>query len=132
MPLCMYCIPSEIEGHAVIFLGLSVGGEYDAIIYLSTRYFGLKNFGALFGFVMSLLAAGVGLGPLLGGVLYDISGNYNLFLMVVIPMCAISCVMICTLGPYPEHAEREAESWEGVDDKSLGGSVSLKLQDHER
>jgi MFS family permease len=88
---------------AVIFLGLSVGGEYDAIIYLSTRYFGLKNFGTLFGFVTSLLLAGVGLGPLFGGLLYDLSGDYTLFLIAVIPLSAVTCILLGTLGPYPDH-----------------------------
>src|SRR3546814_2192424 len=83
---------------AIVLLGLSVGGEYDAIIYLSTRYFGLQNFGALFGYIASALLAGVGLGPLLGGYLYDIAGSYDMFLMFVIPTGLIAALLVGTLG----------------------------------
>ena len=92
---------------AVIILGLAVGGEYDAIIYLSTRYFGLRNFGTLFGFVASMILAGVGLGPLLGGLLYDLAGDYRVFLMVVIPMSLITSILLGTLGKYPDHTGEE-------------------------
>jgi MFS family permease len=88
---------------AVVLLGLSVGGEYDAIIYLSTRHFGLRNFGTLFGFVTSLILAGVGLGPILGAVLYDIGGDYRLFLWLAIPMSLTTSVLLGTLGRYPDH-----------------------------
>src|SRR3546814_3244418 len=88
---------------AIVLLGLSVGGEYDAIIYLSTRYFGLQNFGALFGYIASALLAGVGLGPLLGGYLYDIAGSYDMFLMFVIPTGIIAALLVGTLGRYPAH-----------------------------
>lgn len=89
---------------AVIVLGLCVGGEYDAVIYLSSRFFGLRNFGTLFGIIASLILAGVGLGPIVGGLVYDISGNYELFLVVVIAMSALASLLMGTLGRYPEHS----------------------------
>lgn len=115
---------------AVMFLGLSVGGEYDAIIYLSTKYFGLRNYGSLFGMVVSLLVAGVGLGPIMAGFFYDISGDYNLFLLVAIPMCAITCVLIGTLGSYPDH-EADAEHINQSDENQpqvAGEAVSLSAK----
>ncbi|EQA96608.1 MFS family permease [Sphingobium wenxiniae] len=88
---------------AIFLLGLSVGGEYDAIIYLSTRYFGMRNFGTLFGFVAAALLAGVGLGPLIASHLYDQTGSYQSFLLLAIPAGALCAVLIGTLGRYPDH-----------------------------
>lgn len=88
---------------AVLFLGLAVGGEYDSIIYLSSRYFGMKSFGTLFGVVGSGLLAGVGLGPLLAGAIYDFYGNYDLFLYLAIGLALITAVLLATLGRYPAH-----------------------------
>ncbi|CAN5147287.1 MFS transporter [soil metagenome] len=89
---------------AIIILGLSIGGEYDAVIYLSTRYFGLQNFGALFGFVAALITLGVGLGPAIGGLVYDMTGSYTLYFSLLMPVWAISGLMLATLGPNP-HAD---------------------------
>ncbi|RYY29121.1 MAG: MFS transporter [Sphingomonadales bacterium] len=91
---------------AIIFLGLCIGGEYDSIIYLSTRYFGMRNFGTLFGWVAAALLAGVGLGPWVAGTIHDVTGSYDLFLWLVIPLAALSSLLLGTLGKYPQHEEK--------------------------
>lgn len=101
--------PGSLEGSvaAVMILGLAVGGEYDAVIYLSTRFFGLRNYGTLFGFTVTCIVAGVGLGPLIPGALFDQTGSYRSFLFAVIPMALTAGILLGTLGPYPDH-ERAA------------------------
>lgn len=91
---------------AVAVLGLAVGGEYDAIIYLCSRFFGMRNFAALFGWVASGLLAGMGLGPVLAGWIHDRWGSYEMFLIAVVPMGLLAGLMIATLGKYPHHGER--------------------------
>ncbi len=88
---------------AIVFLGLCIGGEYDSVIYLSTRYFGMRSFGTLFGFVAAALLAGVGLGPWVAGKIHDVTGSYDLFLWLVIPLAITSALLLGTLGRYPEH-----------------------------
>ena len=39
------------------------GAEVDVIVYLTTRFFGLKNFGALYGGLLGALSIGTALGP---------------------------------------------------------------------
>jgi MFS family permease len=92
---------------AIVILGLSIGGEYDAVIYLSTRYFGLLHFGALFGMVAALISLGLGTGPMIAGMVYDWTGSYHAFLILVIPLTVIPAWMLATLGPYP-HADQHA------------------------
>ena len=91
---------------AVAVLGLAVGGEYDAIIYLCSRFFGMRNFAALFGWVASGRLAGMGLGPVLAGWIHDRWGSYEMFLIAVVPMGLLAGLMIATLGKYPHHGER--------------------------
>ena len=88
---------------AIAFLGLCIGGEYDSVIYLATRYFGMRSFGSLFGWITSALLAGVGLGPWIAGTIRDATGAYDLFLWIVIPLAGLSAVLLGTLGRYPEH-----------------------------
>jgi len=45
-------------GHAIaisITIGLSLGAEVDIVAYFATRYFGLRNFGLIFGSIVGLL-----------------------------------------------------------------------------
>jgi len=88
---------------AIGFLGLAVGGEYDSIIYLATRYFGMRSFGTLFGCIGSALLAGVGLGPIVAAAFYDRTGSYAPFLWGAIPLCLVTALLLGTLGRYPEH-----------------------------
>lgn len=90
---------------AILILGLSIGGEYDAVIYLSTRYFGLKNFGSLFGYVAALITLGLGIGPAIGGFVFDKTGSYLPYLAMLVPMWGLSGLALATLGPVPPHGE---------------------------
>jgi MFS family permease len=82
---------------------LAIGAELDSVIYLATRYFGMRNYGALFGFIAALISAGTGIGPFAGGLVFDLTGSYTFFLMAVIPVAALSSLAAGTLGAYPVH-----------------------------
>lgn len=86
---------------AVLVLGLSLGVELDAVAYLSTRHFGMRNFGLLFGTISGMLALATGLGPLLVSLVYDNTGSYQPALIAYIPGCVLASAMFLTLGRYP-------------------------------
>ena len=71
--------------------------------YRSTRYFGMRAYGTLFGFVASGLLAGVGLGPIVAGAIYDSTGSYDLYLYLAIALAALVALLLATLGRYPDH-----------------------------
>lgn len=87
---------------AALVFGLSVGAELDTIAYLASRYFGVDNFGTLFGTMIGLTALGGGLGPFLSSRIYDLTGSYIPVLWALIPLSLISAYLLLTLGPYPE------------------------------
>lgn len=88
---------------AVIALGIAAGGEYDAVIYLGSRYIGMRAFGFLFGIVVSTLLLGVGLGPVIAGYIFDVTRSYDAFLVIAIPASLLSAALVATLGRYPDH-----------------------------
>ncbi len=104
--LLLIFFPGSLEAAlvAVVFLGLAVGGEYDAVIYLSSRFFGMRAFGTLFGVVASALLGGVGLGPLIAGMIFDATGSYDNYLWMVLGTSAVASLLLGTLGAYPAHA----------------------------
>jgi predicted MFS family arabinose efflux permease len=84
-----------------ILVGLSVGSEMDLLAYLSTKHFGLRCYGTLFGFVISVLAAATALGPLIVSAVRDSMGNYDPALWAMIPIFVLSAILIATTGRYP-------------------------------
>ncbi len=94
---------SYVGGIAIaILVGLSVGAEIEVIAYLTTRYFGLANYGVIFGTIIAFLSLGAGLGPLAGSVVFDATGSYWIAVLGVVPVFVLSTILIASLGRYPE------------------------------
>tara|TARA_B110000503_G_scaffold126804_2_gene195839 strand:+ start:16115 stop:17353 length:1239 start_codon:yes stop_codon:yes gene_type:complete len=75
---------------AAIFFGFSVGAELDLLAYLITRYFGLNSFGMVYGILFASFLAGVSVGPLAFGRLFDFYGSY----VNILSIC--SCILVLT------------------------------------
>lgn len=97
-------LPSAI-GIAII-VGFALGAETDIIGYLSARYFGLRNYGVLFGTIVGLLTCAAGVGPMIGGVIHDLYGTYDPMIWGAIPVFVLCALMIGSLGSYPTPASR--------------------------
>jgi predicted MFS family arabinose efflux permease len=91
---------------AMIISGYSAGTKLQICGYLTSRYGGLKNYGAIFGMMGSLIAVGGALGPFLGGLLFDYTGNYTLFVIIGMIGCGLSGLLIVSLPRYPVWQER--------------------------
>jgi OFA family oxalate/formate antiporter-like MFS transporter len=59
----------------VIIFGFFYGGWIPMVVALTGHYYGLKDLGTILGIIQLGLVGGI-IGPLLGGVMYDYSGNY--------------------------------------------------------
>lgn len=86
---------------AAAIIGLTLGSEVDVIAYLATRHFGLKNFGALYGALITALAFGTSFGPLAAARVFDTYGSYDPFLWLMIVLTTVSAVALICLGPAP-------------------------------
>jgi len=87
---------------SAILIGLALGAEFDILAYLTSRYFGLRNYSTLFGAIFGMGMLGTGLGPLLAGVIYDRYENYSILFVALIPIALVAATLIGTLGPYPD------------------------------
>lgn len=90
---------------AVFLFGIAMGGMAPAYPYLTTRYFGLRSFGRVFGVLASLSAVGFAIGPLLAGYSYDVTASYRPFLALAIPALLASAALILLLGRYPDFGD---------------------------
>jgi sugar phosphate permease len=82
---------------AAIALGFAVGAEVDLIGYFTARYFGLLNYGAIYGLLYSIFIFGAAIAPLYTGYIWDVTGNYDLALMIaaalMVPVVIISLTL---------------------------------------
>ena len=85
---------------AAITLGVSLGAEVDLVGFLVSRYFGLRTFGEIYGYLFGIFTFGTGLGQYLMGLSYDFTHSYNVTLTVFGIFLVIASGLMCTLGPY--------------------------------
>jgi MFS family permease len=86
---------------AAICLGLAMGAEVDLIGYLTARYFGLANYGAIFGSQYCFLILGAGVSPIAAGAIYDITGEYSLALLASAMLLILAALAALALRRFP-------------------------------
>ncbi len=95
-------ITSLIAVLGVLTIGLAAGAEVDLIAFLTSRYFGLKSYGELYGWQLVIFALGAGFGPLVSGWAFDTSGNYKISLHAAAAGFTVGAILIGLLGAYPK------------------------------
>lgn len=83
-----------------VLCGVAIGAEVDLMGFLVSRYFGLRAFGTIFGYMFMVLPVGVGAGSALMGITYDHAHSYEPMLIAFIAMMAIACLLLMRLGAY--------------------------------
>ncbi len=86
---------------AAAFVGVTLGAEVDVIVYLTTRHFGLKSFGGLYGGLLMALSVGTATGPLAAAAIFDRYGSYAPFLWLTIAFMVASSAALLSL-PRPK------------------------------
>lgn len=87
---------------AMLINGYCAGSKLQIASYLTARYAGLRHFGVIYGVIISLVTFGSGLGPMLAGFAYDLTGGYTAFLLAGTAGCVFCGLLILTLPAYPK------------------------------
>lgn len=93
---------------AILINGYSAGTKLQICTYLTASYAGLRNLGAVFGAMYSLVSLGSGLGPMIAGFVYDTTGGYAPFLLAGTFGCVFCGLLILALPRYPDWKENTA------------------------
>ena len=83
---------------ATAILGATIGAENDVIIYLVSKYFGTRSFGALLGGINSIAAIAATVGPIGAGWIYDRTGTYDMMLLILGCIMGLGALGMFTLG----------------------------------
>lgn len=97
---------------AMVVIGYASGCKLQICAYLTGRYSGMANYGAIFGIMASLIAVGAGLGPMLAGLSYDYLGGYAPIIYAAMIGTMIAAILLVGLGPQPDW---NAPEWDGTE-----------------
>jgi MFS family permease len=95
---------------AAVFLGLGLGAEVDVIGFLVSRYFGLRAFGEVYGYLFAIFTLGTGFGPVLMAVCFDLTRSYNVALLGLAVAVVCASVLISRLQAYRFPAQRDVRT----------------------
>ena len=87
---------------AAVLVGFSIGAEIDLLAFLTGRYFGLLNFGEIYGFLFASMMLGVSLGPPAFAFCFDSLGDYSLVLWFSCGSLILLSFIIAVLPAYPD------------------------------
>lgn len=82
---------------AAAISGLAQGAEIDIITYIAARQFGPQIFGSVYSVLLASVSVGASAGPLVAGSLYDLRGDYGLYLLAIIPVTLISAILVALI-----------------------------------
>ncbi|MCH8282279.1 MAG: MFS transporter, partial [Chloroflexi bacterium] len=82
-----------------VLFGIGLGGEMSAFLVINRQYYGMGPVRTIFGFQNLGSGLGMALGGLLGGVVYDLFGSYDIAWMISIATSLGGAVFILFLEP---------------------------------
>ncbi len=97
--------PAFVPVVSVIVIGLATAAEVDLVAYLSSRHFGMRAYGKIYGLQITAFYIGSAGGPLLAGIAYDRFHGYVEVLYTCAAALAVGALIVGTLGKPPNFAE---------------------------
>jgi predicted MFS family arabinose efflux permease len=97
-------LPMAFAG--TVLCGMGLGAEGDLLGYFVSRYFGLRSFGTIYGFMIGIFSLGNGVGPFLMGLSYDNTHSYLTAALGFEVLLLVCCGLVLCLGAYTFPARR--------------------------
>jgi MFS family permease len=91
-----------------ILIGIGLGAEMDFMGYLISRYFGLKSYSEIYGYIYGVFQFGSALGPIMMGFAQQSTGSYTPALWALTALTAAALVPFAFFAPYPKFTTNSA------------------------
>jgi MFS transporter, OFA family, oxalate/formate antiporter len=100
-------VPLTLAG---FLLGFAAGAESDLIAFLAGKYFGMAQFGRIYGLLYLPFGLFSALSPAVWGLVRDRTGSYDPILLVAMGLFVFGAVLLLFLGRYPVLTAIKAEA----------------------
>jgi MFS family permease len=107
---------ASVAAIATILVGIGLGAEVDLIAFLLSRYFGMRAFGEIYGYLFALFMLGAGAGPVLMGISFDATGSYQIMLGSFVAALLGASGLMLSMGPYVFSRSRDSGVIDGFAD----------------
>jgi len=104
-------------------VGLGMGGEGDLMPYMTSRYFGLRFLGEVYGYIFAIFTLSGAVAPFLMAVGFDRTGSYGMPLGCLVLATLASIVLVTRLGRYrfrSDETSRRGSLETLAEDRSIG------------
>lgn len=102
--LLMMEVRSEVMALVISgFFGLTTRGGGTLFNLLIVSYYGRTNFGAISGFFSTFSSFGLGLGPFIGALIFDVTDGYRLLFMILSGTYLSTALILLFLVRPPRH-----------------------------
>ncbi|MEH6517116.1 MAG: MFS transporter [Halioglobus sp.] len=85
-----------------VMIGLAAGAELDLLAYLTSKYFGLAHYPAIFGLIIAFFCVGAGIAAPLFGAAAQAHQGYTTILTISVGLLVLSIALFLSLGGYPD------------------------------
>ena len=111
LQVVVYAFFSTFTSPPILMMGVSVvgftfGGMLTLFPSTTVDYFGIKNFGINYGMVITAWGIGGVFGPLLGGIVRDVTGTYGISYIVSGVLSATGALLTLITKPPAEESEK--------------------------
>ena len=87
-----------------VAIGLALGAEIDLVGYMTARYFGMRSYGRVYGFLYAGSLLGSALSLIFYGAMYDATKSYTGAMIAGAGMLLLSVVLFATLRRFDSNA----------------------------
>jgi len=102
----------ELATLAILMIGFGAGVEYDFMAYMVSKYFGMRQYAAIYGAIYGFFAIGAGFGPKVMSDFADAQG-WTLTLIQAGIVLFISTIPLLFLGKYKDYGSPVAPHNQG-------------------
>ena len=88
---------------AAVLIGYCSGTEGDALAMLCSRYFGVREYGRIYGHAFSATLVGIAVIPYLMGLGYEHFHRYTELEVMLAALLGVAAMVVVGLGPFPRY-----------------------------
>ncbi len=94
-----------VNAIALILVGLAAGVEFDMMAYFTSRYFGMKSYGRIYGIIYAAFGLGSGTSPVIFNILRGEATDYAQVLSFAAFGFVLGATLLLFLGKYEKFGE---------------------------
>jgi MFS family permease len=92
---------------APFLVGFAAGLELDFVPYVTSRYFGFRQFGTIYMSLTGLFLLGVGSAPVAVAIYADTTGIYRGALVAGVALSGVAVLLLLSLSRYPDQQKQQ-------------------------